>query len=318
MDRPATTGWRIAAAQAEQLPAALDLVYGHLEETERAERKLHVLGLLAAGELDDRGVFVAQRGQSPEAVLVCQALVGGTGVVWLPRGTPEAFEAMIEIGLGWLRERGARLAQIICLDDERQLLEPLHRAGFQPAGPILYLRHDLAGLPTTQMSSSVRVVPALGLSDEFLGAILEATYRGTLDFPELAGMRSLQEILAGHRAAGRHDPAEWFVAFVDARPAGVVFLTELEPLEGWELSYLGIVPEFRRRGLGRTLAERALERVVERGGAQLDVVVDARNAPALQLYRALGFGVYAQRSVSLIRLVNSMENALSSVERGPR
>jgi ribosomal protein S18 acetylase RimI-like enzyme len=318
VETPAKTSWRIVTAQADQLPAALDLAFGHLSEVERSDRKLQVLGLMAAGELDARGVFLARRGTAPEAVLVCQPLVGGTGVVWLPRGEPTAFEGLIETGLRWLRGRGSRLAQVICLTDEEQLLGPLLRAGFLPAGPILYFRHDLAAPPSRRAFPAAHIVPVVGLSDDFLGAILQATYDGTHDFPELTGRRSLAEILAGHRAAGRHDPAEWFVAFLDARPAGVAFLTELEPLEGWELSYLGIVPEFRRRGLARALVELALERVVDRGGAQLDVVVDARNAPALQLYRSLGFTVYAQRSVALCPLAISAECASSGLDEGPR
>lgn len=303
--------WRIEVAREEELPRAMDLAFAHLPDADRAGRACNAMALFAAGQLDPRGVLLARRRDAAQAIFVCQVLEGGTGVVWLPRGDPEAFDLLVQSGLRWLEERGARLAQVIVLPDETPLLEPLVRVGFRTAGPLVYLRHDLAELPTAPRSA-LRFTSARGLSDEYLGAILDETYRDTLDFPELTGLRSLAEILAGHRAAGRHDPAHWFVAFVGAAPAGVLFLAELEPLESWELSYLGVVPGFRRQGVARALLALGLERVRDHAGAQLEVAVDARNGPALQLYAALGFTLNAYRSVSLYRFDRSATGAISS------
>ena len=55
------------------------------------------------------------------------------------------------------------------------------------------------------------------------------------------------------------------------------------------LSYLGIVPEFRRRGLGRAMTLHTLRSVSERPVAHVTLSVDARNLPARRLYQALGF-----------------------------
>lgn len=45
----------------------------------------------------------------------------------------------------------------------------------------------------------------------------------------------------------------------------------------------------RRRGLGRALVELAIERARERGCRRIELDVDEDNAPALRLYRELGF-----------------------------
>ena len=42
------------------------------------------------------------------------------------------------------------------------------------------------------------------------------------------------------------------------RPVGVLLLTEQPDWEGWEVAYVGVVPEARRRGWGRELMDRAL------------------------------------------------------------
>src|SRR4051812_40761433 len=97
-----STPWEIAAARPEELPAALELAFAHLPEADRSARTLNVLTLLATGNLDPHGVFVARRGGAPRAVFVCQALPGGTGLVWLPRGDAEPFDPLIQNGVDWL------------------------------------------------------------------------------------------------------------------------------------------------------------------------------------------------------------------------
>ena len=67
----------------------------------------------------------------------------------------------------------------------------------------------------------------------------------------------------------------------------------------WENAYLGIVPEARRHGYGRQLARKAIVEARAAGAAQLTLSVDARNRPAWELYRGLGFESFDQREVYL-------------------
>jgi ribosomal protein S18 acetylase RimI-like enzyme len=69
--------------------------------------------------------------------------------------------------------------------------------------------------------------------------------------------------------------------------------------EGWDLAYVGVVPEARRRGFGRELVRKALIEAHQGDARQLTLSVDVRNHPAWDLYASLGFEPYEQREVYL-------------------
>jgi ribosomal protein S18 acetylase RimI-like enzyme len=65
--------------------------------------------------------------------------------------------------------------------------------------------------------------------------------------------------------------------------------------------YLGLTPAARGRGLGRAVLRRALE-LARANTPRLELAVDLRNTPAVQLYRATGFTVRDRRAVHLALL----------------
>jgi ribosomal protein S18 acetylase RimI-like enzyme len=52
---------------------------------------------------------------------------------------------------------------------------------------------------------------------------------------------------------------------------------------------MGLLPEYRGRGLGRQLAVHAIEAARQKGIERIELEVFASNTPAIALYRALGF-----------------------------
>jgi ribosomal-protein-alanine N-acetyltransferase len=56
-----------------------------------------------------------------------------------------------------------------------------------------------------------------------------------------------------------------------------------------ELLTLAVAPEVRRRGVGRSLLQQAIERAAMRGAVTMYLEVAADNAPALALYLSGGF-----------------------------
>jgi ribosomal-protein-alanine N-acetyltransferase len=62
-----------------------------------------------------------------------------------------------------------------------------------------------------------------------------------------------------------------------------------------ELLSIGTVPAARRSGLGRALLQRAAGELAATGADTMFLDVAADNAPALGLYRALGFGDMSSR-----------------------
>jgi GNAT superfamily N-acetyltransferase len=123
---------------------------------------------------------------------------------------------------------------------------------------------------------------------EFARTIL-ASYQDSLDCPELTGIRPIDDILAAHQAAGRFDPALWELALVDGEPSGCLLLAQHVHTPLVEVVYTGVVPAWRRRGVGGWLLRRAVEQGRAVRARRLSVVVDSRNAPAKRLYQRFAF-----------------------------
>jgi ribosomal protein S18 acetylase RimI-like enzyme len=68
----------------------------------------------------------------------------------------------------------------------------------------------------------------------------------------------------------------------------------------WEIIYMGVVPEHRRRGFGREMLVKACNEARLGQANRLTISVDARNRPAQDLYRDFGFEPIEQRGVYLL------------------
>ena len=77
------------------------------------------------------------------------------------------------------------------------------------------------------------------------------------------------------------------------RIAGVVFYERQGTTKSWQISTVGVHPEYRRRGIARQLVTRVLEELRDRGGVQTTLGVIDRNVPAYSLYTSLGFEPYS-------------------------
>lgn len=117
---------------------------------------------------------------------------------------------------------------------------------------------------------------------------LLASYERTLDCPELAGLRDIDDIVAAHRAVGEYDPAMWWLVERSGKPEGCVLLNRCSLQGCVELVYIGLSPAVRGLGLGDALMRCAIgvSAGLER---ELRCAVDSRNTPARRLYDRLGF-----------------------------
>jgi ribosomal protein S18 acetylase RimI-like enzyme len=225
--------------------------------------------------------------------------------VWPPQALPGPRQTEIEDRLlghatAWLRQGGARLGQCLLCPNETGLAAPLERNGFTHITALSYLRHHL-DLPYSYVAAEDRLdyetyQPA---NAAVFHQTLLRTYKDTLDCPEVNGVRSLEEIIEGHRAQGQHCPEQWWLARAAGEPVGVLLLTWMPDWEAWDVAYIGVVPEQRRQGWGRELMHKALSFAHATEGAQLTLSVDARNQPAWHLYLGLGFEPYDRREVYL-------------------
>ncbi len=294
----------IARARPEEWSAGFQLALQHVPEKERPTRVLNALTLLGAGEIDPQGIFVARSPSGLVGVQVCIPLRGGSALFWLPEisadcNDPHLADRLVRTALDWAMPRGAKIAQTLVHPSALAHADPLVRCGFRHITQLRYYTHNLVRLPAANAVGGLRFESFAEDIEEIFQQTLLRTYEGTQDCPELNGVRSIGEILEGHRAQGVWRPETWWLARWEGKPAGVVLLTELFDGDGWDLSYMGVVPEVRGRGLGKALTVKALEAARKRGAEGVTVAVDVRNGPAIKIYSSLGFVASEQREVLL-------------------
>ncbi|MFC2083153.1 GNAT family N-acetyltransferase [Candidatus Bipolaricaulota bacterium] len=71
--------------------------------------------------------------------------------------------------------------------------------------------------------------------------------------------------------------------------AAATIYHRLGATSAWDISTVGVLPDYRRRGFARQLLEETLRDIRARGGKQISLGVIAQNIPARSLYRSLGF-----------------------------
>ncbi len=193
------------------------------------------------------------------------------------------------------RNEGAVLIQAL-LDRstecrERQWFEA---AGFRHLATLLYMECNVQQSPGDaeaggQARADVQWSSYQADGEESIGRLIERTYVGTLDCPELEGRRTWRDVVDSHKGSGQFDPQGWQIAICNGERAGLALVNRVAGREACELVYMGVVPEFRGRGLGRLLVERAKRSAAELGCGLLTLAVDERNEPALRVYQEAGF-----------------------------
>ncbi len=282
---------------------AFRLIFQATPDGERAARVSHAIDMVRLGELQRQGVWVATESNLIMGAMICLKVPGASALVWPPQAEPGAQRTAIEDTLmmhcnGWLRGQGVRIAQCLLEEKDQLLAVPLLRNEFQKITALEYLRHDLTLVPA-KPTDALRYQTYCETDPALFRATLEKTYQGSLDCPELNGVRTMEEIVAGHVAQGRHDPNRWWLAFDGDLPVAVLLLTATPEWRGWDLSYLGVVPTARRQGFARNLARKAIGEARRAGQSKLTLSVDRRNVPARALYEQLGFVFYDYRDVYL-------------------
>lgn len=287
----------------EEQADAFRLLFQRLGPDEQSQRVHAALTLIHSGELNPEGIFVLRDAGQVDAVFVCLPVPGASALVWPPiarDGSREREDLLVRHALAWLRTRGTRLAQALLSAEEAPLSAALERNGFAHVTDLLYLGHDLAlPLDALRAPGRLRFLTYDPAQPAVFHQTLLLTYEATLDCPEVAGVRTIDEVIEGHRAQGRFDPRRWWLACDDTGPVGVILLTELTESGSWEVSYMGVVPHARCRGYGREMLLHALVEARAGGAPRLTLSVDRRNEPAARLYRRVGFEPHDCRGVYL-------------------
>ena len=291
---------------------ALAVLYRRIPGDLRGEMVNEALAEALAGRLDLAGLWVAQRWGRLVGALLTHGLAGRAAAVWAPEvemiwGRAAVAAGLLRAALGDLRSRGFRVAQaLVDPSGPATAATDLVRGGLLATTTLTFLerptrRPFLPAFTARAMAPAFRWSALTSETEADFRAVLEATYRESLDMPELDGVRSLDDVMASHRASGRFDPAHWSVGHLDGEPeaAAVLLLTEVPERPVWEVTYLGLTPPARGRGLGRAALLHATEQAHQAGVERIELAVDARNIPARRLYEAAGFVPFDRRIVHL-------------------
>ena len=290
-------------ARPDEWPAAFRLLFHHFAD-DRESRVANAVSLLQSGQLNPEGVFVLREADALVGVLPCMSLPGALALIWPPRclDDPKGIareDRLLEHAEQWLRRRGIKLAQSLFPPHEVVGTAALERHGFVYLTHLWYLRHTL-DVPVHCLATPARLSFVTVEDDpERFADTLNRSYEGTLDCPEINDVRTIEEILEGHRSQGGFDPGRWWLATCADRPIGVA-LVALTPETGeWDVAYVGIVPEARRQGFGREMMLRVLFEARAADVPGVTLAVDGRNHPARHFYRSLGFTPFDRREVYL-------------------
>lgn len=212
----------------------------------------------------------------------------------LPNGAAERMAAgeLIEGMCAQLGIRDVLLTQALIDPTDGPGKELFLAHCFGVMAELLYL----SGEPRRRMTTPV-LPPGMAWvgyneqSHELFKRAIHETYENSLDCPGLNGVREMEDVIAGHRAAGEFDPTLWRLLVelgedqaAPPKPLGVLLLSPIPQAGSIELVYLGLVPAARGRKLSDVLMRQAMIGVVEHGFSRLTLAVDSRNAPALKLY----------------------------------
>ncbi len=243
------------------------------------------------------GLLVALVADKVVAAAWAQLTPGRTAVVWLPDANSPAALALMRAMAEFLDEHEVTLAQFLAATDEPVSHELLEAGGIRELAKLAYLAADRDLFPTHRPTSQLAFSAHAGDEPERLGALLVRTYEGSLDCPQLNGIRNSADVLEGYRQQGKFAPERWFTVDHRGEDIGALIMTVHSDSGNWELVYMGLVPEHRGNGFGRKVLEFAMWQAGEGGAERLVLAVDQDNQPALENYERAGFVAWDRRTV---------------------
>jgi ribosomal protein S18 acetylase RimI-like enzyme len=288
---------------------ALEILYRRVASAIRPGLIANALAEAEAGRIDLSGLWVSRRRGRITGTLLTQPLAGRAAAIWPPEveplwGRSALATSLIRNALDDLRSRGFRIAQAL-VDGSAPVSATIDliRGGLPSITALTYMQRE-TGRPLGPRLGPIRpaftwrnFAPA---TEADFRRVLQATYAGSLDMPELDGIRSLDDVIASHQAAGRFDPSRWRVGTLPGEPevGGVLLLSEVVDRPSWEVAYLGLTPQARGRGFGKAALAYALD-LARPHVSRLELAVDDRNQPARHLYDVAGFVPFDRRTVHL-------------------
>jgi len=141
-----------------------------------------------------------------------------------------------------------------------------------------------------------------GKDEEVWLKIYNAAYKEYDDFRP-----STMEDMEKAEKSPNFDATGRFIAEWNGEPVGCVnaYVDKKREEKKGFIRTLGVIPEFRRRGIGRTLVEKAIESIRERGMKRVDAWTEKDRVACKSLFLSMGF--------QLIRVFSHMRRELEAI-----
>jgi len=209
--------------------------------------------------------------------------------LWAPGVDAEVLVSVIRAVSRDALAGGLALIQTIHHSSSEPEIDAVHAAGYHHLADMSYLRLRLPSSPPTWDDANLTWYDYDQLSQEELGRLIEATYEGTQDCPELCGTREIGDVIASHKNTGVFCPQTWWTVKRDGEPAGCILVNESRDRRDAQVVYIGVVPTCRRAGIGRAMLRRAQAASIQKGLKAMTLAADTMNDRAMGLYRSEGF-----------------------------
>jgi len=192
------------------------------------------------------------------------------------------------------------IAQSLLATGDAQSGKWLEIGGFSHAADLLYLTADASRDPAEPPQLPFELEAFTPSAKQRLIDVIQRTYIGTLDCPQLDGLRKTADVIDGYQFVGEFRPELWFLVRHGTEDVGCLLMNLHPDVQHAEIIYLAVTPEVRGRGWGVLLAKFALWLARQTKSDRAVLAVDAANKPAVRMYAVAGFDVFDRREVWLL------------------
>lgn len=119
--------------------------------------------------------------------------------------------------------------------------------------------------------------------------LVQSTYEQTLDCPRLNGFRSAADVVGAYVTASSFQPEGWRMISENGRDVACLVTVGHGATNTVELTYMGIAPSHRGRGIGKLLVSEAARIARTKASDRIVLAVDQANRPAHAVYRQCEF-----------------------------
>lgn len=208
---------------------------------------------------------------------------------------PEVGAALVRVAMEHLRKCGAQKIKFSIMglnSDTSSYIDLYQSLDFKVWRKAQSMRRSLDNIPDYAPHFPLKLLTARQISFDTFANLFAECFKDSSDggASQIASntektKQFIQQLR--EREGHQHDPEGWIAAQMQDKFVG--FAIAIQKEDDGLIAEVGVIPQFRRHGIGTFLTLKALQRLKERGFKQAFLGVDLQNAAAISFYEKLGF-----------------------------